>query len=557
MRKIFLIFLLIVLPCLCVFADTKEQGIVVYTATGSDTVALSVVSSVTHADGFLFINLTGGEKKSYALSSVEWWRIGEVSSLSGQGEGNGSGGNEDDDTVTNRYDVNGDGTVNSADVVCVYNYIIVGELSGLTSSQTDLNEDGSVNSADVVMLYNYILGGDAEKENIVESETATDAICFVAKSGQQYVMPLAQIEKLTFANADGEVSVNVVRSGVASMLLASDIAEVTYCSVVETVCVSYAGDTAAVVNPFVFDGVSLSVSAADVCVTSTSPDEVEYTLDGESENGSFKIYSDKKFQLTLAGLALTNPSGPVINSQSSKKATIKSKAECVNTLTDGTTYVASEEDQKGCVFSEGQLVFKGGGELYVNGNNKHGICSDDYISVENSHITVKSKSDALHANDSVYVGGGTLDLIPGGDGIDCDGDVVVDGGIINCTNTTAGTKAIKSKQNVTLSGGTLTLNASGTLSNENGDISYTTAVKATGDISVGGGEITINNTADGGKGLSADGNIVVSGGILNVTANGKGGVAENTGSNDEDGPAHFLEEILSKQENDGKKIEKK
>ena len=29
------------------------------------------------------------------------------------------------------------------------------------------------------------------------------------------------------------------------------------------------------------------------------------------------------------------------------------------------------------------------------------------------------------------------------------------------------------------------------------------------------------------------------------------------GSNDEDGPAHFLEEILSKQENDGKKIEKK
>ena len=58
-------------------------------------------------------------------------------------------------------DVDGNGLLNSADVVSVYNYIIDGDASGVdkTAANVDGDTDGSVNSADVVAIYNYIIDG--------------------------------------------------------------------------------------------------------------------------------------------------------------------------------------------------------------------------------------------------------------------------------------------------------------------------------------------------------------------------------------------------------------
>lgn len=56
-------------------------------------------------------------------------------------------------------DVNGDGSVNSADVVAVYNYVQVADESGVTEADADVNGDGAVNSADVVAIYNIIQTG--------------------------------------------------------------------------------------------------------------------------------------------------------------------------------------------------------------------------------------------------------------------------------------------------------------------------------------------------------------------------------------------------------------
>lgn len=57
-------------------------------------------------------------------------------------------------------DVNGDGQINSADVVSVYNYIIDGDGSGVSKSSADVNNDGTVNTTDIVSIYNYIIGGE-------------------------------------------------------------------------------------------------------------------------------------------------------------------------------------------------------------------------------------------------------------------------------------------------------------------------------------------------------------------------------------------------------------
>ncbi|MBQ7742115.1 MAG: dockerin type I repeat-containing protein [Bacteroidaceae bacterium] len=58
-------------------------------------------------------------------------------------------------------DVNGDGKVNTADVVAVYTFIEKGTESGFSRETSDVNRDGSVNTADVVAIYTAIIGGDS------------------------------------------------------------------------------------------------------------------------------------------------------------------------------------------------------------------------------------------------------------------------------------------------------------------------------------------------------------------------------------------------------------
>jgi hypothetical protein len=53
-------------------------------------------------------------------------------------------------------DANGDGMINSADVVYLINYLFVGGPAPLPMEAGDANCDGSINSADVVYLINYL-----------------------------------------------------------------------------------------------------------------------------------------------------------------------------------------------------------------------------------------------------------------------------------------------------------------------------------------------------------------------------------------------------------------
>ena len=53
-------------------------------------------------------------------------------------------------------DVNGDGSVNAADVTALYNYILNGDTTYLSTS--DVNNDNAVNAGDVTAVYNIILG---------------------------------------------------------------------------------------------------------------------------------------------------------------------------------------------------------------------------------------------------------------------------------------------------------------------------------------------------------------------------------------------------------------
>lgn len=276
---------------------------------------------------------------------------------------------------------------------------------------------------------------------------------------------------------------------------------VEHSSFSETVSIVYADNKATIST--LPEGVEATVEGAGVIINSTIKG-VTYELKGSSSNGYFKIYSEKKFQLTLNGVSLTNPSGAPINIQSGKRAFVTLADGTSNSLTDGTSYNTPDgEDEKGTLFSEGQLIFNGKGSLEVTGNKKHGIVSDDYIRFRagtNIFITA-SNGHGIKSNDYVVIGGGVLNIEVSGTakkGISTDGYVLVSGG--RTTILTSG---------------------DGEYDEDEDDVSGAAGIKADLYFQMDGGQLNVKSTGAGGKGINTDGEIIINDGDIQVITTGK------------------------------------
>lgn len=335
------------------------------------------------------------------------------------------------------------------------------------------------------------------------------------------------------------------------------------------------------------DLVSYEVKNGTHLVINSNRSKVGYEVKGSCSNGSLKIYSTKKFQLMTRGLTLTNPTGPAINIQSGKTVYFTLGTGTVNTLCDGETYAVSDtikEDQKGTLFSEGQIIFNGRGTLNVTSKGGHGICSDDYIRVRSGKINIVSAAkDGFHTNDMFRVGrtaiaAPVITVNANSDGIDCGkGSVLIEAGKIEITSggeafnvsndekpetasftinggfikaLTTGEKAavIKTSGNFTQNGGIIQGEVQGNGSkivNCDGDIAFytgkltgiahgslssdtTTAggFKSEGDITIEGGTIAIDCKGEGSKGFNCNSTLTVKGGDITLLAQAPNYVAD-------------------------------
>lgn len=268
-----------------------------------------------------------------------------------------------------------------------------------------------------------------------------------------------------------------------------------------TISITYSNGSASVSGSV--DGVTVATDGADVTVTSTVK-KVEYVLSGSCSDGSFKIYSDYKLKLTLNSLNLTNPTGAAINIQSKKRIFVSLADGTANTLTDGTTYNKVDgEDMKACLFSEGQLLFSGSGSLTVNGNYKHGICSDDYI--------------LFRPGCNIYVAANE------GNGIKANDGVMISGGVLNVSVSGIAAKGISSDGFVAVSGGrtTIVTTGDGEYDSDDNDVSGSACIKADSTMTVSGGILNLKSSGAGGKGISTDMALTISGGSINVLTTGK------------------------------------
>ena len=323
-------------------------------------------------------------------------------------------------------------------------------------------------------------------------------------------------------------------------------------------------------------GITATIDGGHIVINSTLS-KTGYQIMGTCSNGSLKIYSDKKFRLLFNNINLTNPNGPAINIQSGKTVYASIVNKSTNTLCDGATYNApavdsngEEEDQKGTLFSEGQLIFdgytNGTGTLNVTSHGGHAICSDDYIRVRGGNINILSAAkDGFRTKDKFIIGrtgtyspkitinatsngiectegaffmnAGMLDIVSGGEGIKVVydepvpdpaiiSDATISGGYISITTTGEKSSAIQTTGNYTQNGGIIqaTVNGNGSkIINSDGAVSFIKEdeTQTTGKLTafVYG---TLANDETSAGGIKCDGALNITDGTIAIACNGQG-----------------------------------
>jgi len=342
----------------------------------------------------------------------------------------------------------------------------------------------------------------------------------------------------------------------------------------DIVYVEYNGTTATVTNPYPVTEVIVTVSEAKVTITSLSSSNITYCLSGTANPGRFAIESTTTPTILLNGVNLTNPTGKAMDLTCDDGIILEIADGTTNSLCDG-----SESDKKAALMSNNDLLVHGEGTLTVTGLVQHAVkvkgqfnmnsgniviagavldgIHTEGLLIQGGNINVQScGDDALTSELDGYINGGDITITSDSEDINAisaDSTLVINGGNINITTTGVSSNCIKADKALTINGGTFTLNHSGNVSKgiksnsditiTDGDItivssgntvlevvnnqnvpSYCTAIKSDTDINISGGSIniTLPTSNHGGKSISADGNVTISGGTFEILTQGDG-----------------------------------
>ena len=274
------------------------------------------------------------------------------------------------------------------------------------------------------------------------------------------------------------------------------------------------------------DGTDVSITAAGT-----------YVFSGDCDNGSITVKKGVTgVTIVLNGLTLTNDDSAAITLNKTAEASLIAAAGTTNTVAD--TEGSNDENAAVKVKSGASLSISGTGALTVDGNAKNGIkgAADAVITVAEVKLNINAADDGLSCDDELNITGGTLSITAGGDAVKASPDT---GDTENPDTTSLG--------NVTISGGTLTLNATEDGIQADGDLTisggtfhvktnggHTTALtddsasckgfKAGKTLTVTGGTLTVDSADDA---LHANADVSITGGTLTLATGDDGVHADN------------------------------
>lgn len=345
-----------------------------------------------------------------------------------------------------------------------------------------------------------------------------------------------------YAN-DDNFSIQI--SGVDSITFAKNISKEIY--------IIYNELETTVVNPYADEGVIIKDNSGHISINSTiATSNLTYNILGKTSNGSLNIVSEKSVKLIMNHVTISNPTGSAVYLNVADKSTIHLSSGTVNTFSDGSSSKANA-----VLYSKNDLKITGAGTMNLNGYAKHGIKGDASLVVTSGILNIaKSSSDGINTKNFTQ-NGGFITIIPGSDGIDVtnlleinDGDLTIDaksddvkgikatsininGGTQNITVSGKQSKAIKSSGNTVFNGGATSITATGTVvlvaSGSGYETSYCTAIKSDADVIVNDGNLAIvlSSSNSGGRGISADENVAINDGIVNISTAGNGATYTN------------------------------
>jgi len=238
-----------------------------------------------------------------------------------------------------------------------------------------------------------------------------------------------------------------------------------------TVTTSTSTDPAADITYIHLKGSSITVDGDNATVSGTTvtiSHSGTYMIDGTLDDGQINVnipdetVDAETVKLFLNGVNITGKSAPAILITNAENTSINLVDGSANTISDGDTAYAGDYLGAAVIEAKDDLTIKGGdkgtGTLTVTANTQDGISCNNDIKLTGGVINVTTlnatdKTDAVKGKKSVTVKGGTVTVDAEGDGIKSSkGAVAVEGGNISIK---AGNDAVQAETTIDISGGTL------------------------------------------------------------------------------------------------------
>ncbi|WP_414733075.1 carbohydrate-binding domain-containing protein [Acetobacterium carbinolicum] len=308
--------------------------------------------------------------------------------------------------------------------------------------------------------------------------------------------------------------------------------------------------------------VTVTLDGSDIQVTGdgatasngvlTITKEGTYVVTGNLTDGQIVVAAadSDKIQIVLSGATINCSDNAPIYVKSADKVFVTLNENTVNTLTDSGTYVQTDENNvDGVIFSKEDLTINGEGTLNITTSDNHGIVSKDDLVISGGIYNITSADDALSGKNSVkikdgvitidssagkgmtsknaddntkgyvYICGGTITIKNSTEGIEGTA-IIVEDGTINITSSDDGLNGASASAAETDTGG-----KGGGAAMQNDSNVY---------VSISGGTIDVNAAGDG---LDSNGNLYISGGTVTVSGptNSGNGALDYNGSADVSG----------------------